>query len=478
MNDIHETLGGNVPPPLPPFPHPTRIPPVVPQDGRDPQAQTIVALQTQLGETQAALAGHVERIRNLENLLTEQEVIKREVSALREQMAEARREMVDLNRSRGHGAPSFKVNGFNHSSGGGERESDDDDNRSIASVETVTRSTWDTSDEKDGDDKAEEARSEEREKTVTLLNGLDGLRRPSSPKPSSSLSEHDGSSREKELREQNAALESRLEALSLQLEETTKLGQSLRTQHALASEGVRTLEERIQGLEEAVEGRVAAAYAEAESRLEAWKRQFEDGWKRERESWETEREHLRQLVREWEEARSEPGSDWEEGGGGDSESASSGASLVVERSASPSGGGGGGLRPNGKARRRQRPRRRRRGSLANVAEAVPRASDSDSTSVPETKAVGTEAGIAAGSRWGWSLAPSRNNIDRRVPKDSDMPSSASWDDANQVCVSDPLWFGSSVTDANRRGQMTALPYISAASVVIIGITAWALVNKD
>jgi hypothetical protein len=457
MNEIHETLGGSVPPPLPPFPHPTRIPPLAsqnPNGNNDPQAQTIVALQTQLGETQAALAGHVERIRNLEGLLAEHETIKREVGALREQMVEAKREMDDFNRvRRGQVRPaatngSLSVASLQASGVDGKRDGDDDDDdaRSVASVDTVTPSSWNAGDEGAGGD------SDEREKTVTLINGLEGLRRSTSsssaqPSSSSSGSDEDGAAalREQRLQAQNSALGARLEALSAELDEATRLGQSLRTQHALVSESVRTLEERIQGLEAAVEGRVASAYAEAEGKWEGWKKQFEDGWKRERESWEAEREYLRQMLREWEEeARSPTDSDWEEGSKGDQGSETSGTSAGSPESPPqyPSAGAAaaGGINNKTKARRRQRSRRRRRNSSLPRSPEVPRtlagrgASDSDSTFVPEmdaadggaaaavsaanaAAAAAAAGGAAAGARrrWGgWSLASSSSSSESRA----------------------------------------------------------------
>lgn len=113
--------------------------------------------------------------------------------------------------------------------------------------------------------------------------------------------------REGALQEQNARLSTRLEKLSSELDEAIKLGQSLRTQHAEASETIRTLESRISGLEKAVEVNVAEAEGrirvESEARWAGWRETFEASAKKDRLDWEAEREKLMEVVREWDASR-------------------------------------------------------------------------------------------------------------------------------------------------------------------------------
>ncbi|KAG6898480.1 hypothetical protein C0993_006583 [Termitomyces sp. T159_Od127] len=130
MNEIHDTLGGNLvcslhfygsacltitlqPPNLPSYP--SALPPVRPSQ---PQSQepsgaasssvspeqpaaspssaltssVLTDLQSKLHETQASLSTHVDKIRALEGVFAEQESIKSEVRALREMMESKRRE--------------------------------------------------------------------------------------------------------------------------------------------------------------------------------------------------------------------------------------------------------------------------------------------------------------------------------------------------------------------------------------------------
>ncbi|KZS89265.1 SMAD/FHA domain-containing protein, partial [Sistotremastrum niveocremeum HHB9708] len=104
MTEINDTLGGVVaPPPL----HLTGPLPVVREAGAPPLPSTqpqqlalpgptmgvdIVSLQKEIGETKNALAGHTEKMNLLENLMSEHEGVKRELSMLRELIEEQRRE--------------------------------------------------------------------------------------------------------------------------------------------------------------------------------------------------------------------------------------------------------------------------------------------------------------------------------------------------------------------------------------------------
>lgn len=209
---------------------------------------------------------------------------------------------------------------------------------------------------------------------------------------------------ERQLQEQNSKLAARLDALSSELDEATKLGQSLRSQHAEASSTIRALEARIQGLEKAVEGRVAEVegkvLAEAESRWKGWRDAFEESWKRERESWDVEREKLQSAVREWEESKrgdSSDGSDWEEKGDADEVAGGASVNGSVE-------GESGAVGSKGPKAKRPRSRRRRRSTATRVSTlavdpaAAALASDSDSTIGDSSKAGGPSAGPWNGSR--------------------------------------------------------------------------------
>lgn len=327
MTDIQDTLSGGAgpPPPLPPPYQPGRphqAPP--PQPGRDAHAQTLAAVQSQLAETQASLASHMEKIRSLEGMLAEHEVIKREVSALRSQMDEAKRDMDGLFRARGSGEldrGGGRVSPIAAMLEAREAEDDEDDNASVSSVDTVTL---------DSDLRASPKKS--------LSNGLPH----SDIKSDRSLR---GQSDPSQVAETNVALASRLENLSSELDEATKLGQVLRNQHSEASETIRALEDRVQGLEKEVDSRVAAAEGAAQSKFADWKVELEAGWRKQQDGWETERKKLLAVIRHWEE-RSASGSDEDDDGG---DASSRGVGAIASTSGKTKG-------------KRSRPRRKRRGT--------------------------------------------------------------------------------------------------------------------
>ena len=85
MNDIHDTLGGSLPPNLPPYP--SSLPPVRPspwnQDPPEPTQPSTTALtapavsdlQGQLHDTQSSLAVHVDKVHALEGILAEHDAM-------------------------------------------------------------------------------------------------------------------------------------------------------------------------------------------------------------------------------------------------------------------------------------------------------------------------------------------------------------------------------------------------------------------
>ncbi|BGP20026.1 hypothetical protein JCM10213_000592 [Rhodosporidiobolus nylandii] len=315
LGQVHDTLGGGAPPSLPPGAGlPGRGgPSAFPPRDNPSHAQSIAALQQQLAETQTSLQGHVGKIRDLEGLLAEHDVIKREVGSLRSQMEEAQQGMAAMMREReavrssnGRESPVAALLEAQ------EAEDDDDDAASISSVDTISPS------------RPNGVKIASREATPNGGDEPDATDAPSSPPPaptpavpatnakSAGANAGDSDAREALLAEQNAKLVARLEALSLELEEATRLGTQLREQHASASLTIKALEERIAGLEKAVEGRVAEAEGRVEERWTSWRERFEDSWRSEREGWEAEREGLRKAVREWEEGKERDRRDREE----------------------------------------------------------------------------------------------------------------------------------------------------------------------
>ncbi|GAA5877832.1 hypothetical protein JCM3774_000190 [Rhodotorula dairenensis] len=319
-------------------------------------AQSIAALQAQLNETQASLQGHVGKIRELEGLLAEHDTIKREVGSLRSQIESAQESMSALMRERQHPAGTGSRSAAAAVTNGREsplarmleaddeddddddqggraavRDSqdrhqvvaahddnvdaataadDDDDASSIVSIETVVAGVTSHEDGRGpsplGDDDDAPTSTPPPSSTPALLDEDDGAAREQQ--------QHGGAAtgalsdtRERLLEEQNGKLVARLEALSLELSEATRLGATLRTRHAEASETIKLLEQRVAALELAVDRRVAEAegeiLAKAEQSWTGWRERFEHSWREERRTWEGERDALARLVKEWEERK-------------------------------------------------------------------------------------------------------------------------------------------------------------------------------
>ena len=298
MNDIHDTLGGGLPPITnPPYQH--MVPQLPAPSHKDPQsqeatdaaakqhAQTIAALQSQLSETQASLASHVDKIKSLEGMLAEHESIKAEVGLIKVQMEQAKREMEQAAERQRF------TNGL--------RSLDFDDGASVASMDTITAGDSDRHADDDGhvgplappdmppgmepeqQPQASQAASKDRAAPETEAEAISSK----SAVVAVSAEQH------QELKAQNAALTARLEELSSQLEQALELSRNLQTQHTQVTDTVKQLEARVQTLEQE---RATARWAE-------WKAEMEEGWRKERESWASEREELHKLVKAWDEAR-------------------------------------------------------------------------------------------------------------------------------------------------------------------------------
>jgi hypothetical protein len=242
MADIHDTLGGNVPPP-PPF-HPSRGPAIHVLGKGAADVHGLALLQAQLSDTQASLAGHVDKLRNLEGLAMEHEAIRSELDILRNQLESSRR--VDSEPSaRMMQSERLQANGYH----GGERAEDDgvdDDAASIRSVDTVRASA------------------------------------PSPPADARTASD---------LREQNAELVVRLDALTDELLQASAMNHSLFERHTAQADVVRALLTRVDQLETEAAAR--------EKRWEAWRLQFQATYQQDQEVWRQERAQLRDLVDRW-----------------------------------------------------------------------------------------------------------------------------------------------------------------------------------
>lgn len=337
IGEIRETFGGGLPPMQePPYPH--LVPPPPPAEGPSNHSAesssagangAVATLQAQLAETQSSISSQVDKIRALESMLAEHELIKAEVGSIKSQMAEAKRELDEMANAKAmlpHSASqSERAADFvsrqlksRHVNGSFESGSDDafDDGASIASMDTITEGA-DIGDAPMG---ADEIESEVLERNHVgprappdlppELAARDAAASAASAEKGASVAAKSAASLQEttqaELQKQNELLTSRLDALESQLEEALNFGRSLQQQHGEAKEAVKTLTEKVQALEKDmsshttnVQGKIAEAL---EGRFSQWKEQIESGWKLERRSWEEERDKLRQVIEVWDNA--------------------------------------------------------------------------------------------------------------------------------------------------------------------------------
>ncbi|KAI0826980.1 hypothetical protein BC628DRAFT_1434503 [Trametes gibbosa] len=359
LAEIHDTLGGNLPPNLPPYP--SNLPPVVPPQPGRPSEETqpephsepspaISELQVQLQETQRSLADHVDKVRTLEGMLAEHDMIKQEVNTLRNAMEERKREM-ELFR--------FRTQNSNHGRRSRDHQDDehdasDDDDDDARSVSTIVPHELEPVDEVDEEQVAAEEEEERRRRR-------DELGRPRTPEPTGigmsedeDYQEHDQDRyRKQSVVDLHARSRSpqppasaaipdelieRLNALSKQLEMALEVSRSLEVQHASAQSTISVLEAKVASLETLVQatqtqveaqsevtGRLAQeaeaaraapsepsvpAAAVEEARVQEresltamfteWKKNVEGRWSSVQEDWNEERERLRRAKEEWE----------------------------------------------------------------------------------------------------------------------------------------------------------------------------------
>ncbi|KAG2355594.1 hypothetical protein BDR07DRAFT_1453736 [Suillus spraguei] len=340
MNDIHDTLGGSVPQNLPHFPQslppvrsqqtsttsapaPASTAPVNPEPpAPPPEHPALSELRTELHETQASLASHVDKVRALEDMLAEHEAIKTEVAALRD--------LIHASSAR-----SQNDNGMNGDLERGRRGQDDD----ASSIRTITPHELERVEEEDESEEQDE-NEEDRERA----RRREELGRPRTPEPSGMGMDEDElvHSRAPDTEPSTSRprprspspqpshpaldeLSARLVALSGRIDSAVEVNHSLAAQHAAAQGTIVALQDKITALEAlvadrqletqitaAVEAKLAKAVESAvEAQLRAqkqqqpdptegltalmaeWKKGVEGQWSAVQEEWGAERERLR-----------------------------------------------------------------------------------------------------------------------------------------------------------------------------------------
>jgi hypothetical protein len=245
----------------------------------------------------------------LDGLLAEHEVIKREVSSLRELLEEEQREVEQIRGGRRQADPRRQRHPEDED---GDLSSDDDDVHSIA---TVTAPELERVEEEDEEQLAEEEERGHRRDELTRPRtpeptglGMDDeddkarsrSRSPSPPPPASSQSVPPSSE----------DVNLRLTALSSQLESALELSRSLQAQHATALGTISFLEAKVNSLESLVHTSQAQAQshvaevtqerASLTSLVNEWKKGVDGQWGGVQEEWAQERARLARARDEWE----------------------------------------------------------------------------------------------------------------------------------------------------------------------------------
>ncbi|KAF9240397.1 hypothetical protein BU15DRAFT_73990 [Melanogaster broomeanus] len=339
MNDIHDTLGGSLPPNLPHFP--PALPPVRPPQPVNEQSQSadsgpvpasaLNELRSQLHETQASLASHVDKVRALEDMLAEHEAMKVEVASLRDLMDERKR---DLETSRHAAGSSSNHRDVQHHDLRSSRYDDDDDDAS--SIHTIVPHELERVEEEDEDqlvpeDEDDEDRRRRREE----------LGRPRTPEPTGMgmVEDEEESPHTKRTHRSPPLLQShdaasaaidelveRLSALSGRIDTAVGVQHFPPAQHTAAQTTISLLQCKIAALEELVQAtqlqlqqqNAAQEAAQAEilraareppgdseresltAMLNEWKKSVEGQWSAVQDEWSQERERLSKAREEWE----------------------------------------------------------------------------------------------------------------------------------------------------------------------------------
>ncbi|KAF9218840.1 hypothetical protein BS17DRAFT_790524 [Gyrodon lividus] len=341
MTEIHDTLGGALPPNLPHFP--STLPPVRPPQSVNEQSllaesgpvpvSALNELRTQLHETQASLASHVDKVRALEDMLAEHEAIKAEVASLRELMDERKRELETSRHAAG--SSSRHHDGQHRDDLRSSRYQDDDDDAS--SIHTIVPHELERVDEEDEDQLVPEEEDDEDRR-----RRREELGRPRTPEPTGmGMVEDDEESPDSKRRHRSPSplrqshdaasaaideLAERLSVLSGRIDTAVEYNNSLQTQHTAAQTTISLLQSKIATLEELVQAtqwqlqqqsatqeaaqaeilkavREPARDTERESltaMLNEWKKSVEGQWSAAQEEWSQEREKLSKAREEWE----------------------------------------------------------------------------------------------------------------------------------------------------------------------------------
>ena len=259
-----------------------------------------------------SLASHVDKIRSLDSLLAEHEIIKREVSSLRELLDEEKRDLEQIRGGRRRAEPRQQHQPEDED-GNLQHDDDDDDAHSIA---TVTAHGLERVEEEDEEQLAVEEDEQTRRR--------DELTRPRTPEPTGlGMDDEDDKTRSRSrspsppppITSQGAQpssedINSRLAALSNQLESALELSRSLQAQHTTAQNTISFLEAKVNALESLVhtsqaqtQSHVAETTQERASLttlVNEWKKGVEGQWGGVQEEWAQERERLSQARDEWE----------------------------------------------------------------------------------------------------------------------------------------------------------------------------------
>lgn len=335
MNELQDTLGGSLPPSLPPLPH--NLPPVRPpqppttnEAGQSSESGTIPVpalneLRSELHETQASLASHVDKVRALEDMLAEHEAIKSDIATLRELMDERKREFELLRHEGAH-----RANEQHDELRSGRYRGEDDD---TSSIHTVVPHELERVDEEDEDQIMNEEEDDEDRR-----RRREELGRPRTPEPTGMGMDDEESPNTKRRHRPSGTpnrdaesvvldeLAERLSALSGRIDSAVEFNNSLQAQHAamqttisLLQSKIATLEEMVQATQsqlqqqnaaqEAAQAEILKAVqepprdAERESltaMLNEWKKGVEGQWSAVQEEWSQERERLNKAREEWE----------------------------------------------------------------------------------------------------------------------------------------------------------------------------------
>lgn len=262
-----------------------------------------------------SLASHVDKIRSLDSLLAEHEIIKREVSSLRELMDDEKRELEQIRGGRRR-AETLRQHRPDDEDGNLNLQPDDDDDDDAHSIATVTAHGLERVEEEDEEQLAVEEDEQSRRR--------DELTRPRTPEPTGlGMDDEDDKTRSRSrspspppptasqgAQPSSEDINLRLAALSSQLESALELSRSLQAQHATAQNTISFLEAKVNALESLVHTSQAQAQSHvAETTQERaslttlvneWKKGVEGQWGGVQEEWAQERERLSQARDEWE----------------------------------------------------------------------------------------------------------------------------------------------------------------------------------